>query len=231
MAFLPTEVSKIIYSKYAGARNDMIETSLVSYFKELTNSMILGEIHKKHHTVGGVVINILWFKKSDGRIDITCEDFYYDADDVEICERLKAKYRDVVCISRRCVFEINGDLFGLIFDSEINFNNIPDSNLTHSWSYMLVGPNDRLCGYKGRLIANAMKMAMVEFHADTCQRTFHEDLFSFSYRIKTPHDEPDETDEVSRSKLAFVDGTITEYCRPKCRFYFPNKYWRFILYG
>jgi hypothetical protein len=228
MVSLPTEISKIIYNKYARARNDMIETSLVSYFKELTNTIIKGDNPEKHHAVGGVVIKVLWFKKSDGRVDVTSNDFYYGGD-VELFEKIKTKFMDVVAIRRGCIFEINGDFFGLKFESDINFNNNPDSNHRHSWSYTLECKDDnRLRGYKGRLIINAMKMAMIEFHAETCQKTFYEDLFTACYLIRTPDDE---ADEVSRSKLAFVDGTISGYCIPRYRFHVPKHYLRLICYS
>jgi hypothetical protein len=231
MDSLPTEISKIIYKQYVRARNEMIKTSLTSYIKELTISIVKGDIPEKYnYSIPGVVIDVMWFKRSEGKVDIMKEHFFSHE-----LEMAKAKYKDIVRIDRKCVIAINGYYFGLDFLSDINFNKNPDSNHRHSWLYWFftdresVSDRAAVPNSKEQFILDAMKMAMVEFHADTCD-TPHQSSYevlerSGGFSIGTCKYNPleDETVEVSRSKVAFVDGETTEYCRQRRDFECPRK--------
>jgi hypothetical protein len=80
-----------------------------------------------------------------------------------------------------------------------------------------------------------MKMAMVEFHADTCDvpHQSSDEILErpVGFSIGTVRYESiveAETVEVSRSKFAFIDSETTEYCRLEYNFGFPKKLWRLI---
>ena len=209
MIFLPTEISKIIYENYVKARNDMIETSMVSKIAEIIKMMYRGKIAKKKYVVEGVTINVLSLKKSQGVI--------YHGDRSHDGDYYKGHYE--LFIYRKCVIEINGDVFGLGFKFEFNNYEELDDNHRHMWEFSLYGSECN--GYKGEVIMKAIDMSLIEIDANKKSYDQIEDLKNCRV-LYNFHG------EISREKLSWIIGDSVESCRKHRRKHracnFPSKF-------
>jgi len=205
MTFLPTEISKIIYENYVKARNDMIETSMISNIAEIIKMMYRGKIAKKKYVVEGVTINVLSLKKSQGVI-------YHSggSSDGDYYER-----HDELFIYRKCVIEINGDVFGLDFKSEFDNYKKLDDNHGHMWEFSLYGSECN--GYKGEVIMKAIDMSLIEIDANKKSYDQIEDLKNCRVLYRFGN-------KISREKLACIIGDSVEQVRKHRACNFPSKF-------
>ena len=205
MTFLPTEISKIIYENYVKARNDMIETSVVSKIAEIIKMMYRGKIAKKKYVVEGVTINVLSLKKSQG-IKFSgggsSDGDYYEG-------------YDELFIDRKCAIEINGDVFGLDFNSSVDRYKKLDDNHDHEWEFSLYGSERN--GYKGEVIMKAIDMSLIEIDANKKSYDQIEDLKNC--RVLYNFD-----GEISREKLSWIIGDSVERVRKRRACNFPSKF-------
>jgi len=207
MTFLPTEISKIIYENYVKARNDMIETLMVSKIAEIIKMMYRGKIAKKKYVVEGVTINVLSLKKSQGVI--RHYDSYYDGDYYE--------GRDELFIYRKCVIEINGDVFGLDFESGVGRYNELDDNHDHPWEFFLCSPSQN--EYKRDMIMKAINLSvMTELDAKRTGKFGRESDYGTVRGIY------ELDNKISREKLAWIIGDSIETCRKRRACNFPSKF-------
>jgi hypothetical protein len=207
MTFLPTEISKIIYENYVKARNDMIETSVISKIAEIIKMMYRGKIAKKKYVIEEVTINVLSLKKSQGMI--------YHSGGIYDGDYYDGRYE--LFIYRKCVIEINGDVFGLDFESGVGRYNELDDNHDHPWEFFLCSPSQN--EYKRDMIMKAINLSvMTELDAKRTGKFGRESDYGTVRGIY------ELDNKISREKLAWIIGDSIETCRKRRACNFPSKF-------